>query len=166
MKTSELDYNVGSQVPLSWPAGSAGQSDVLFSAGGFAGNYRLTITGSNVLVRVETGTSSTNVVERLTPPLRFVCSGPVLISATVVDDDEPASARVMVSRVTAGETPELREMVTGPVDLAASVVAFRALTACVLDVQGVAVSLLAGQGVEVCSPITLTSGSGTALHEI
>jgi hypothetical protein len=98
-------------------------------------------------------------------PARFVAYGNVVVWAAVDSDDLPAEARVMVGYADAGEVPDVAGFETGPVDLQPATVAFRALTACTLTVRGVAVSLLAGQGVELRGPASLDTGSGTPLYE-
>lgn len=127
--------------------------------------YRVVVTGSNVLISIRTGTSDTNETTRIVPPARFVAHGSIVVFARVDDADLPADARVMVGEAYAGEVPDVAGQETGPVDLQPSAVAVRALTACTLTVRGVAVSLIAGQAIELRGAASLDTGTATVLYE-
>lgn len=132
------------------------------------GGYRVTVSGSNVKLSITTGTSDRKKTERVFPPARFVAGGTVTVYAEADDLEEDAEAIVRVERVTAAEPPDVagfEDSTSGPVTLQPSIVAFRALTACTLTIRGAAVSLTAGQAVELRGPASLDAGIGTPLYE-
>lgn len=165
----DLNYNVGQQSVLSYVPGDTARDLTIFDAGGFAGSYRVTVTGDNVLLTLQVGTSGKHIVSGIQAPARFVCSGPCNVFAEVDDADKRASARVLVARVEAGEAPnvgKVLEVTAGAVALDPSVAGVRALVASTLTVRGVAVVLATGQAVEIRGPATLDTGAVTALYEV
>ena len=127
--------------------------------------YRITVTGSNVKVTVTTGTSdeSRTVCD---PPARFVATGNVTVFAAVDDEAADAIARVRVEYVQAGEPPNVVEWLDstgGAVGLQENAIGFRAAVACTLTVQGNAVTLAAGDFIELRQPATLNTGFGAQL---
>ena len=165
METGHYDEfpEAGHQSSQQWPAGSAGEGLTLFTCRGPADvGYRVTATGSNVLLRLSTGTSDKHTTVRVRPPARFVAHGNVVVWAEVESGDAPAEARVMVGKVTAGEIPDVAGVETAEspnsVVLQASAVALRAITDCDVTVAGVSTSLVAGQAIELRGPASLDDG--------
>lgn len=155
----------GSQQFCTWSAGDTEPKTLYTFTGDSRAGVALTLTGSNVLLTIETGTSGKHRLVDVQAPARFTAWGAVQVFACPYDGDLPAEARVMVGFTTVPMVPDVAQVVTGPFVFQDGAVAFRALDACALVVRGVAVALVAGQAIELRGPASLTSGTGTVLYE-
>jgi hypothetical protein len=157
----------GEQNAYSWQAGESGVGSI------FTGTalppdrcYVAVITGSNVLLRIRTGTAETNELTDIQVPARFAAWGTLEIFAKQDNNLLPAEVRPMIGYGSGGMVPDVAAVRTGPFNLEPSAVALRAVSAGLTGtVRGVPFALIAGQAIELRGPATLIAGTATVQYE-
>jgi len=153
---------IGGQIVNTWSAADTDEKTILTAKPpeGYHGFHDVLVTGENVLLTVQWGTSSAAFQPRVSLPFRASFMGDAQIVAVKRNPALPASAKVAV--VWASAAAETVARVIGTAGTAAPLGAKRvtALAAAVLDIGGVAaIALPVAASLPVVQPATVVSGT-------
>ena len=153
----------GFQTKATWAAGDVDEKQLLDTLPNeFL--WRVTVKGSNLLLRVVGGSSSAQNTAGLLLPLEFGIAGQCSVSAVPLDSQQPAVAWVTCTVATAVVTVA-RRVVTALGALDTDSARATALAAATVTVEGTAVVLAPGDALPLAGRCALTAG-GPILVEV
>ena len=168
MTEAVSDEPLGHQVRAVFAASDTADKRCLYAARALEGYqlHHITVAGSNTRIRVVYGTSDDREIERIQPPARFSVAGNVQVHAEQDDPSKEGWAGVAVGIASGSDFGDCRGVETGPLSLQTSVRRVQALDACVVTVEGVAVSLNPGESLEVRGVVSLDSGTAVIFYGV